>query len=206
MSESSPETSEAQGAVAPEQKTETKATVPVAAVAKERAEKRAARAEADSLKQKLAEVQEQNQGIDMTTLIETLGPFIAELTEAAAQKAIAPLQAEAQKLKTAVSLGLNPAQADELARVKTQWPGMDDAKALVLAKMEKPDLFPAPQRSPINRSPVTGLPPGGDSMMRSGSDPADLMAKISASKDPAERQQLATQEFTRRINLARGRA
>lgn len=204
MSESS--TEKATEPVAPEAK-QSEAKVPVAAVAKERAEKRAARAEADDLRQKLAEVQEQSQQnqspIDMKALLDTLGQFVIEQSEAAAAKAIAPVKAEAEKFKTAAALGLNPAQADELARVKEKWQGMDDAKALVLARMEKPELFPAPARPSSGRGPVTGLPPGGDSMERTGPSQDDFVAKMNAATDPSEKQKFATMELFRRFDAAR---
>ncbi|MBP7572268.1 MAG: hypothetical protein KBA95_19620, partial [Acidobacteria bacterium] len=84
MSESSPEKNATAEPVAPQSEPK----VPVAAIAKERADKREARAEADALKQELAETKKNS--VDMQAVIESLAPHIAEMVSKATEQALKP--------------------------------------------------------------------------------------------------------------------
>lgn len=198
MSESSPEVKQAAQDAQPAEKKQ----VPVEAVAKERAEKRAARAEADALKEELSKVK-QSQEIDVDALAKSLDEITTARVESAVQLALKPFKDEADKWKSAAALGLNEAQADVLQAIKTQWPGMPDDRALALARIEKPDLFPVQQQA---RTFPNGLPVTGDSLSRSSPDKEDYRAQMHAAKDPALKQQLAEKAFYQIINNARKRA
>jgi len=195
MSESSPEKkSEAAEPVAPQKTSEDK-TVPVAALAKERAEKRAAKAEADELRQE----RDGNQK-DMQALIEAMGPYVADLVTKATEAAVKPMKDEATKLKTAMALGLNEAQSTALDKLKSESPGLSDQRALTILKMEQPDLFPR------RANPVTGIVPAGISEVRNQPQAEDFMAKMNEAKkngDPALAQDYAKKELFRRFTVAR---
>lgn len=197
MSESSPEKNATAEPVAPQSEPK----VPVAAIAKERADKREARAEADALKQELAETKKNS--VDMQAVIESLAPHIAEMVSKATEQALKPAREEAAMLKTAMSLGLNEEQVGELAKLKAETPGLSDTRALAVLRAEKPELF-AGRRA----APITGFMPTGDSPLRVNAPKEDFMAKmVEAQKSgngPAM-QEFATKELYRRIAEARRR-
>lgn len=183
----------------------TEPKVPVAAIAKERADKREARAEADALKQELAETKKRTE-LDMQALVESLGPFVADMVTKATEQALKPVKDEAALLKTAMSLGLNEEQAGELAKLKAETPGLTDARALAILRAEKSDLF-----APVSRQgtpPITGFSPSGNSPFRQQAPKEDFMAKMleaQKAKDGRAAQQFATMELFRRVNEIRGK-
>jgi hypothetical protein len=177
------------------------AKVPVSALAKERAEKRTARKEVEDLKQQLATKQDQQAPFDMDAFLGTLGQFVMEQSEAAAKSAVAPLQAEAEKFKTAVELGLNKDQAEAIAAVRDKFPGMTPEQAHVLARSEQPQLFPQSRTGAQPRLP-TGLPPGGDSQVRNAPKQEDLVAKANELKAKGDRKgamEVARQDLANRV-------
>lgn len=188
--------------VAP-QETEAQAKVPVAAIAKERADKREARAEVERLKEQLAQAQ-QRKDSEMQELIESMGPHIAEMVSKAAEAAVKPLKDEAAFLKTAVSLGLNEEQANELAKLKAETPGLTNERALAILRVENPTLFGARN----DGRPVTAFSPSGDSPFRSQAPTVNYMEKMAEAvknKDQKATMQFATMELFRRVNDARGK-
>lgn len=200
MSESSTEIKQPETPEAP--KAENK--VPVEAVAKERAEKRAARAEADAAKQELAKLKEQTPDPDeLLSAFNNAKQAIKAEAEAAVTQQLAPFKAEAAKWKSAAALGLNEPQADALMEVKAKYQGMPDAQALMIARTEKPDLFPRVAPPSFAQSAIGGIPPGGDSPFRSAGQQDDFMAKMQGAKDQSEKTHWAEQEFMRRIQKLR---
>jgi hypothetical protein len=180
-------------------------TVPVAAVAEARAEKRAAKAEADELRQKLAELEKQNPQLDIATMVKTMTELTLAQAKAAVEAELRPVQDEVTKWRTAAQYGLNEQQADAVAAVRAKYPGMDDKAALAVVQSEKPDLFPRPAASSERRFNGV-IPVGGDSMLREAPQSEDFMAKMRAAvanNDPAQATHWAEQEFFRRIGLAR---
>lgn len=200
MSESSPENqTEDQTPGVPEEGKK----VPVEAVAKERAEKRAARAEADKLKEELAKRQESN--FSMESLANLLAELVPQQVEAAVSASLRPLQDEVAKSKMAVALGLNEAQADAVNAVKSKYAGIPAEDALILARREKPDLFPQPKQNPWNPSVHTGMPVTGDSPLRGQPSTETYESRLAKAQSPAERTQLAQAELFRRVMAARGK-
>lgn len=205
MSESSAEKSEKPAEpVATQEKQEPEAKVPVAALAKERAEKRAARDKAQALEQQLAEAKEQNPQLDIQALMEAISQTIDARAQEAFEKVAAPLAAEASLLKSALSLGLNESQAKALSETKAKFPGMTDQQALTLVRAEKADLFPQPMRPART---VTGLPQGGESPFRSQAEPdhRTLMNEAVKAGDRGLAQKHATAGFLDALRRARVR-
>lgn len=181
--------------------------VPVAAVAKERAEKRAARAEADALHQELTKLKEQNPQLDMQQVVQALNEISEVRSQAAAQAAVKPLQEQMEKWKMAAQLGLSEAQADFVNSVRAKFPAATETQALLLARTEKPDLFPqaTPSVQQTNR-PLPGFAVTGDSPFRNVSDKPDFMSKIAEAEKAGDKkgaQHWAEQEFVRRITARR---
>lgn len=160
--------------VPPEQKNEAK--VPVAVVAKQRAETRAARAEADDLKRQLAEAKEQNPQLDIQQLMDAISATIDQRTEEAFSKAVAPLKAEVEQRKTAMTLGLTEPQTTALFDMKAKAPGLTDQQLLTVLRAERKDLFKEAPRPTLQlRSLPTSVPAGAESPMRSAPAPTDHM-------------------------------
>lgn len=181
--------------------------VPVAALAKERAEKRAARSEADALHQELTKLKDQNPQLDMTQVLQALNEISDVRSQAAAQAAVKPLQEQMEKWKMAAQLGLNESQADYLNGVRAKYPGMPETQAMLIARNEKPDLFPsAPPSGQQAPRPLPGFAVSGDSPFRSMSDKPDFMSKIVESEKAGDKkaaQHWSEQEFFRRIGQRR---
>ena len=197
MSESSTETNAGEP-VAPQTN-----KVPVQAIAKERAEKREARAEADQLKQELAASKTRTES-EMAALIESLGPYVTDMVTKATEQALQPARAEVALLKTAISHGLNEEQANALAKIKAEMPGITDQRALTLLRAEMPDKFAQPRQAPT----ITGFTPSGDSPMRQQGQTEDFLAKMQEAQkagNRADAQKYATLELFRRVDAARRR-
>lgn len=198
MSESS--TEKAGEPVAPQQN-----KVPVEAIAKERAEKREARAEVETLKQELAAKQKQTD-TEMAALIESLGPYVADMVAKATETALKPVKDEADLLKTAIKHGLNEDQAAALAKLKAETPGLTDARALTILRAEMPEQFKQPAQT--RQAPVTGFIPSGPSQARNEGTDQDFLAKMLEAKksgNGAEAQRFATLELHRRVAALRGK-
>jgi len=202
MSESS--TEQKQPEVQDAQKAEKQ--VPVEAVGKARADKRAAQAEAAAAKKELAEIKEQADPDGLLAAFNDAKAALQEQAKAEVAKELAPVRAEVAKWKAAVALGLNEPQAEAVMAVRDKYPGMPEQQALMIARAEKPDLFPMVSPPPFNPSVNGGIPTGGDSPYRSAPQQEDYMAKISEAKkagDQPKATHYAEQEFFRRINKLR---
>lgn len=180
--------------------TDTPKKVPIEAVAKERAEKRAARAEAAELRSEVEKLKAQLPNLDMDQLVQSLAEITTVTAEAAVASALKPVQDEVSKWKTAAMHGLNEQQADAVASVRSKYPDMADAAAMAVARAEKPELFPAatPERR-VYGGPV----PRGDSPYRTNPEPEDFLAKMRDAKSTEERTHWAEREFFRRVNSRR---
>lgn len=201
MADSSTEDKDSGDLVGQQGKTEAEAKVPVAALAKERADKREARSEADNLKKQLAEALERKDS-DVQALIASLGPHIAEMVTNAAEAAVKPLKDEVALRKTAMTLGLNEEQAGELAKLKAETPGLTDARALAILQVENPTMFASGRAG----QQITGISPSGDSPFRSQAPKEDFMAKIAEAVKGGDRkaaQEFSVKELFRRVNIAR---
>jgi len=174
--------------------------VPVEAVAKERAEKRAARAEATKLSEELENVRK-TATLDEETL-STITEKLAEEAKRAVAAELKPVQDEVAKWKMAATLGLNEAQADKVMELRMKNPGLSENQALVLAKADHADLFPA--NTSRSWSPAHGgLPVSGNPERMTGEP--DFVAKMNEAAGKGDRrsaQHYAEQEALRRFRAA----
>ena len=198
MAESSTE----DGAPNPEQGDEQR-KVPVAAVAKERAEKRAARDEVQKLTEELETTRKAAaiSAEDQARFAEELGAEARRAVEAE----LAPYRSAVAKYKMAMQLGLNESQADKLMEIKTKNPGLTDQQALLLARADHQDLFPSGE----SRSPFTrvhgGLPVSGNPESRMGNDQPNFVEKMNEARkagDIAGAQRFAQEEALNRFRKA----
>lgn len=173
--------------------------VPVEAVAKERAEKRAARAEVTKLNEELENVRK-TATLDEDTL-NTITTQLAEEAKRAVAAELKPVQDEVSKWKMAATLGLSEPQADKVMELRMKNPGLSENQALVLAKAEHADLFPA--NAPRSWSPAHGGLPVSGNPERMGSDP-DFVAKMNDAANRGDRS--AAQHFAKEEALRRFRA
>lgn len=154
----------------------------------------------------LTKLKEQNPGLDLDALISSLAQASAQQAQEAAKEAIRPFEERERKWRTAATLGLNEAQADQVAAVMGKYEGMTDKEALALARVQKPDLFPTPPQN-AQRPVFGGMPVGGDSLARSTPEQPDFMSKMKAAAAKVAEGQLqfqpeathwAREEFLRR--------
>jgi hypothetical protein len=174
--------------------------VPVEAVAKERAEKRAARAEVTKLNEELENVRK-TATIDEDTL-NSITMQLAEEAKKAVAAELKPMQDEVAKYKMAMTLGLSEPQADKVMELRMKNPGLSESQALVLAKAEHGDLFPA--NAPRSWSPAHGGLPVSGNPERMGSEP-DYVAKMNEAASRGDRhsaQKFAQEEALRRFRAA----
>lgn len=172
--------------------------VPVEAVAKERAEKRAARAEVKDLR----EDKERRDEFD-EELIEQL----ARQAKEAVDREMEPLRTENTRLKMAVDHGLSGEQADKVMELQTKNPALSLDQSLTLARVDNPTLFPS-QSSQVPAG-HRGLPTTGDSQVRAATDKSDftkLMHEARASGNVAEATRNAALAFEQRFQLLRNSA
>jgi len=198
MTDSSPENNQEPQ----EQATGDEQTVPVKAVAKERAEKRAAKAEAAGLKEQLEQMQSQ-EGFDMNALVQSLGEVVNASANSAVEEALRPEREKNARLQMALEMGLSTEQANAVGEVMSKYQGMSQEEALTLARSQHNDLF-AQQAQGFNPSHA-GAPVSGSSPTRSSGPQEDLMGKIRDATTREERQYWTMKEFQRRITTAKNR-
>lgn len=124
------------------------------------------------------------------------GPDVEKLV----QERLRPLQERAEIGDLAVNYGLSTEQAKAVLEIRGKYSGLDSDKALLLAKVEKPELFPTVRNLP------GVLPPSGTSPARSANPESkyekDLEAAMSI-QDKSERmhraRDVSNAEFQRRI-------
>lgn len=177
--------------------------VPIAAVAKERAEKRAAREEATELRGELEKAKSVG-GIDPVFLQE-LTDSIASEAKKALEARLAPIEKEREKYKVATTLGLNEQQAEVVMTIRTANPNLSDQQALLLARMENREMFPASSQQAMARPGFGGVPVGGNSEARSMGQADDYLGQMKAAEakgDRAAAQHFATQECLNRFRRA----
>ena len=171
--------------------------VPIQALAKERAEKRAAREEASKLGEELEQARKAA-GIDEETFNKVVEEMAAEARRAVAAE-LKPVQDEVSKWKMAAKLGLTETQVDKVMEIRMQNPNLSEHQALTLAKAEHADLFPSQQAR--SWSPTHGgLPVSGNSDRPS--DKPNFVEKMNEAVrngDRAAAQQYATQEALARF-------
>jgi hypothetical protein len=174
-------------------------TVPVAALADQRAKTRAAKSDLEAAQAELAKAREQQFPIDMDSLVQTLAAETRKTVEAE----LAPLRQEATKYKMAATMGLNESQAEKVMELRSKNPGLSEQQALLLAKTEHPDVFPTPSQPPWSRAVHGGLPVSGDAPVAPQSE--DYVAKMKQARekdDWAGAQHFAEQEALRRFRNA----
>lgn len=154
MTDSSTEKSESA-----EQPAGTDKQVPIQAVAKERAEKRAARAEVQKLSEELEQAR-QAAGFDEETLT-AMAQKMAEEARRAVEAELKPFKDEATKWKMAAKFGLNENQVEKVQQVLMQNPTLNETQALTLARTEHADLFPTQKASSWSPA-LGGLPVSGN--------------------------------------------
>lgn len=154
MTDSSTEKSESA-----EQPAGTDKQVPIQAVAKERAEKRAARAEVQKLSEELEQAR-QAAGFDEETLT-AMAQKMAEEARRAVEAELKPFKDEATKWKMAAKFGLNESQVEKVQQVLMQNPTLNETQALTLARTEHADLFPTQKASSWSPA-LGGLPVSGN--------------------------------------------
>ena len=192
MTDSSPEKPVVQDAPPVEEK-----KVPVAALAEERAQKRAARAEADAAKAELAQAKSTPNVPD--DIIQALVAEARKVVEAE----VAPLKQRAERAELGVKMGLNEKQVNIVMDVKQKNPTLSVEQALLLARAEHQSEF-VPAQS-WNRAVHGGLPVTGTSEARSASDANDYMAQMRAAEKSGDRagaNHFATQEALSRFRAA----
>lgn len=199
MAESSTE----DGAPNPETKGDEQRKVPVEALAKERAEKRAARDEAKKLTEELETVRKTAtiSAEDYAKLAEEL----AEEARKAVEAELQPYRADVAKYKMAMQLGLNEPQADKLMEIKTKNPGLTDQQALLLARADHQDLFPANAPQSSFTRVHGGLPVSGNPESRMGNDQPNFVEKMKEARkvgDIAGAQHFAREEALNRFRKA----
>jgi len=196
--EKNDKTTSAEGAQGTEQGSADK-TVPVAALADQRAKTRAAKSELEAAQAELAKAKEQQFPIDMDSLVQTLAAETRKTVEAE----LAPLRAEANKYKMAAAYGLNEDQASKVMELRQKNPGLSDQQALTLARADHPDVFPQPSQPTWSRALHGGLPVSGTAAPAPQNE--DFTAKMHAARekqDWAGAQHFAEQEALRRYRDA----
>lgn len=176
--------------------------VPVAAVAKERAEKRAARAEAAELRGELEKVRTESPGLDAEAYAK-LAEELAEEARRAVEAELQPWKADVAKYKMAMQMGLNEPQADKLMEIKSKNPGLTEQQALLLAKADAPDLFQTQASRPSWDRSKGGLPVTGDSLARSQPQSDDFMGLMREAEQKGDR--MAAQRYAKEEALSRFR-
>jgi hypothetical protein len=174
-------------------------TVPVAALAEQRAKTRAAKSDLEAAQAELAKAKEQQFPIDMDSLVQKL----AAETRKTGEAELAPLRAEANKYKMAAAFGLSEDQATKVMELRDKNPGLTDKQALTLAQAEHQDLFPQPSQPTWNRALHGGLPVSGQAQTAPRNE--DFVAKMNAARekqDWAGTQHFAEQEALRRYRDA----
>lgn len=154
--------------------------VPIAAVAKERAEKREARDEAASLRQ-------ENENLKTASVLDAdtlrlISESLAKEARAAIEAELAPIRAEKAKYQMAVQMGLSEKQADKVMEIQSKNPNLTPQQALVLARAEAPAEFASPSQAAFNPSIHGGLPVGGNSPLRNSGQSEDYVALMNQAR------------------------
>jgi len=168
--------------------------VPLEALAKERAEKRAARDESDSLRK---ELEQARASID-PKLLEQLAKAMANEAKAIVAAEVAPYKEKAAKLEMATQMRLNGAQVEKVWEVRAKHPTLDPMEALELAKTRNPDVFPAESKQPSGAWPIGALPVTGASPTAGQSLAVDhiaLMKEAESKRDFATAHNHAMEAF-----------
>lgn len=170
--------------------------VPVEALAKERGEKRAARAEADTLRQ-----EREQQGTIDAALIEQL----AVQARAAVERELEPerqrrqeVEQENARLKLRMDFGLNEEQSKLAMDFHSKHKDLTIGQSLMLLRAENPSIFPMQASQQYSR----GVPVTGDSLARAQSSTEDhtkLMHDARQKGDLHTAQRHAALEFERRF-------
>lgn len=169
--------------------------VPIAAVAKERAEKREARDEANALRQENENLK--NASVLDAETLRSISESLAKEARAAIEAELAPIRAEKAKYQMAVQEGLNEKQADKVMEIQSKHPNLTLKQALVLARAEAPAEFASPSQASFNPSIHGGLPVGGNSPLRNSGQSEDFVALMNQARSDgkiAEAQHWAKQE------------
>lgn len=175
--------------------------VPIAAVAKERAEKRAAREEATELRGELEKAKSVG-NID-PEFLQQLTDSIAAEAKKALEERLAPIEKEREKYKVAATLGLNEQQADVVMSIRSANPNLTDQQALLLARVENREMFPAHSQPTMSRPAFGGVPVGGNSEARSMGQADDFVGQMKAAEAKGDR--MAAQHFAQQECLSRFR-
>ena len=174
MTDSSTEKPTAQDATQADEK-----KVPVAALAEERAQKRAARSEAEAAKAELAQAKSIPNVPD-----EVITQLVAEARRMV-EAEVAPLKQRAERAELGVKLGLNEKQVNIIMDVKQKNPTLTNEQALLLARAEHQSEF-VPAQS-WNRAVHGGLPVTGTSEARNSPDVTDYRAQMLAAQQKGDR-------------------
>lgn len=202
MSESSPENKSADQAIAEPQKEPKQ--VPVEAVAKERAEKRAARDEVSRLKEAVEKQGEFDEAIIEQVLAQAKAVVDREL--APEREARAKAERENSLLRLRVDHGLTDEQAAIAMDFQAKNPNLSIEQSLMLVRAENPEAFPVGQSYRV--SPA-GVPVGGNSPVRGTAGQEDHVAKMREARAAGDWQAArrhAALEFERRFQSLRNTA
>lgn len=175
--------------------------VPIAAVAKERAEKRAAREEATELRGELEKAKSVS-NID-PEFLQQLTDSIASEAKRALEERLGPIEKEREKYKVAATLGLNEQQADIVMGIRSANPNLSDQQALLLARSENREMFPVYSQPAMSRPAFGGVPVGGNSEARSMVQADDFLGQMKAAEAKGDR--TAAQHFAKEECLSRFR-
>jgi len=183
--------------------------VPVAALAKERAEKRAAREEADNARGELQRLKEANPDIDLNQLSKVVAELASQTANAAVEEFTAPLKKEVEHYKMATEFGLNKAQAEAVEAVRSEVSGLTPERAIALLKLEKPELFPSTGAArPADPSSLTAPGRTGNSPYATSAPTSNYERDVGealSKGDRAAAQKIAQAEFVRRANSIFGK-
>jgi len=177
------------------QKGEAQKQVPLEALANERAQKRAAREEAEATKAELQQARETPNVPD--AIIQQLAAEARKVVEAE----LAPWKERAMRAELGVKHGLNEQQVQKVVEIRGKNPTLTDEQALTLARAEHQALFAAPAQS-WNRAVHGGLPVTGTSDARNATAADDYLAKMHQAVkdgDRAAAQHYATEEALKRF-------
>lgn len=178
--------------------------VPVEAVAKERAEKRAAREEVARLKQDV-----EKQGLIDDALIEQLAAEAKAIVDrelAPEREARSKAERENSLLRLRLDHGLTDEQATMALDFKAKNPNLSLEQSLLLVRAENPEAFASAPSGPVTPS---GIPVGGASRMRQASGQDDFIKKMQEARSSGDwkgAREFAALELQRRVQAMTGKA
>lgn len=177
----------------------TQQTVPVGAIGQERAQKRAARDEAEAAKTALAQLQEGSLKPDD---IQAIVDAVAAESRKQLEAELGPWKQRTARAEMAMQFGLSQDQADKVLEVKAANPNLTDPQAILLARNEHQDIFQPPQQAGWNRGIHGGFPVSGASESRNAGGQPDYLAKMREAEQKGDRvgaMHFAKQEALQRI-------